>query len=102
MRSWPQTRWLRDFRPRYRPVVYAMLVLDGDDTAGGLVAGVAVASARVLSEAIRFKPLLLSRSEACVVSSLLRTALYPKSAAGRSSRWGRLTRRFRGAYRLAG
>jgi len=77
--------------PRYRPVVDAMLLLDGDDTAGGLVAGVAVASAQVLSEAIRFKPLVLSRSEARVVSSLLRAALYPEPAAGRSSRWGRLT-----------
>ena len=88
--------------PRYRPVVAAMLLLEGDDTAGGLVAGVAVASAQVLSEAIRFKPLVLSRSEARVVSSLLRAALYPEPAARRSSRWSRLTRRFRGAYWAAG
>ena len=87
---------------RYRPVVAAMLLLEGDDMSGGLVAGVAVASAQVLSEAIRFKSLVLSRSEPCVGSSLLRAALYPEPAAGRWSRWGRLTRRFRGVYRLAG
>ncbi len=75
---------------------------EGDDTAGGLVAGVAVASAQVLSEAIRFKPLVLARSEARVVSSLLRAALYPEPVARSLVAVEPVTRRFRGAYWAAG
>ncbi len=92
--------------PRYRNVVCPALLLadvspdtdEADDLAdSGVVAGVTVAVARVLSEAIRFKPRVLSHSESAVVHARLRAALEPtQEKLVRSGRWSWLSRRRRG------
>jgi hypothetical protein len=66
----------------------------GPDADGVLVDGVLVATTRALVEALRFKPRVLSRSEARVIFSVLSAALVPQvpDQGRRPGLWGRFRR----------
>jgi hypothetical protein len=80
---------------RYRDVVAAALLLEGDGEAGGIVDGVMVATANPMTDAVRCRPRVLSTSEAALVAGRLAVALRasPVAPARRHRRWPRMARR---------
>jgi hypothetical protein len=74
---------------RYRDVVAPAVLLEGAGDDGGVVEGVMVATATVLTDAIRSRPRVLSTSEAAAVAGRLAAVLQapPVAPARRRRRW---------------